>query len=143
MPREYIVKLVFDPTHRTIIVRKTSAAQQNNKNNESDNDMNCANSNVVGGITYRAFKHVAHINVQNATINTNTKDDSTKKNINNNNYGKDNGNNDDDNKNNNNASDMVESREYKFGEIAFCAVLAAQQVKGKESLLLLFLLLSY
>ena len=105
MPREYIVKLVFDPTHRTIVVRKprrpttttatTATAapgtadvkQEEGKGNEAtpttvseldSDELNCPNSNVVGGITYRSFAKQGR----------------------------------------------------RFGEIAFCAVLAAQQVKG-------------
>ena len=89
MPREYIVKLVFDPTHRTIIVRKPSSHANNAETNANGDtagasggkvkdDMNCPNSNVVGGITYRSF--------------------------------------------------TKEGR--RFGEIAFCAVLASQQVRG-------------
>ena len=89
MPREYIVKLVFDPTHRTIIVRKPSSHANNAKANGAGapsssspagarEDINCPNSNVVGGITYRSFTKGGR----------------------------------------------------RFGEIAFCAVLASQQVRG-------------
>ena len=78
MPREYIVKLVFDPTHRTIVVRRPNNANTTSNQQDSKEDINCPNSNVVGGITYRSFSEQGR----------------------------------------------------KFGEIAFCAVLAAQQVKG-------------
>lgn len=62
MPREYIVKLVFDPTHRTIVVRKPnkvtlrSNGTTNGDSTEVKDDGDCANSNVVGGITYRSFE---------------------------------------------------------------------------------------